>query len=249
MKTLYNLVPNRVFCRIFDKKDTCTSGVYGLHRANSDLMQKEIQRNYQSIADTLGANTLFTLNQVHGNTVIDVDLLAKPLNPEPIGDALLTTQPQRILGVLTADCVPVLLSDTEGKVIGAAHCGWKSTKAHLLQNLVEHLQKKGGTSFRALIGPSIQWSSYEVDRHFYHAFLDDNSSYNRFFKPSQQARHYLFNLPALVKHQLQTLGIHDILHLDFDTYSMADRYPSFRRDTHQGLPKAKNNILSTIFIR
>ena len=243
-----NLVPNCVFYRIFDRLDTISTGEYGFYRSQEPSKKDIIKRNHQSIVNLLGASQLLILNQVHGNHVVDADTL-DDFSQEPMADAAVTTRHQLILGIQTADCVPVLLSDEEGIAIGAAHCGWRSTKADILKNLVMMLKAKGAQSLKALIGPSIQWESYEVDHAFYDAMMNDDTNYHRLFKPSSRIHDYLFNLPGLVRMKLEAIGVTHIQHIQEDTYSNPKRYPSFRRDTHEGLGKKHNNILSTIFIR
>lgn len=148
----------------------------------------------------------------------------------------------------TADCVPVLLTSMKGEVIGAAHCGWPSSKANIIAKLVKMMHDKGAKEIKGLIGPSIQQYSYEVGPEYYESFIKEDATYAKFFKPSKKINHYMFDLPAFVELKLNQAGVVNLIKIKEDTYSMPEKYPSYRRDCHLG-ESYKLNILSTIIIK
>ncbi len=184
-----------------------------------------------------GTNRLATLKQVHSATCITVDETYEPAS-RPEADALATREPGIILGILTADCVPVLLYDPVARVIGAAHAGWKGAFGGVAGSTVEAMRTLGSqpADIAAAVGPSILQTNYEVDCAFREMFLAQNPVWERFFLPSpaHPATHFLYDNRAYVEQALRDAGINHIDHLANDTYAQADRYYSFRRATHHG---------------
>lgn len=192
-----------------------------------------ISKNREIVAKALGANTPpLTCFQVHSNNVITVD---KPWawQDSPEADALVTTQKNIPIGVLTADCLPVLFADKKQHVIGAAHAGWKGARAGVLENTVEAMRALGATDIIATIGAAIAQPSYEVGAEFYQQFMDDDASNGVFFSPSSVSGHYLFNLPGYAKRRLQKKGLEQITILPYDTYVLEKQFYSYRRATHR----------------
>lgn len=184
------------------------------------------------------------LRQVHGTNVVNVDSNTD-LEFEETADASVTTMTGVSLGIQTADCVPVLFSCSEGEVIGAAHCGWRSVKADLVRAVADRMRIQGAKCIKAVIGPSIQQFSYEVDEQYYQDFMNDTKANAAYFIPSVKRGHYMFDLPTYVKQKLIDENIEITAHINEDTYSMEDKYPSYRRDFHAGR-KYSQNILSVI---
>ncbi len=241
------MIKNKVYYKIFDKNFQHLTHVYSLHKATDAAKLAEIKDNLSQVKQTLGTQQLVVLKQTHSNTVIDADDM-KDCDQQVEGDGLVTTKPGVALGILTADCVPVLISSSDSKVIGAAHCGWKGAKNNIIANLIEQMKSKGASSFKTIIGPSIAQESYEVAEDYYQNFISDNQIYKQFFIVSNKPNHYMFDLSSLVVWQLNRLNITHILKVDEDTYSNLDKYPSYRRDCHQGRQN-RYNILSTIMIQ
>jgi len=207
----------------------------------------EIEKNLQVIKGEFSSPNILILDQVHGNIVVDADEL-NDFHANPTADAAITTKGGLVLAVQTADCVPVLVASTDGKVIGAAHCGWKGTKSEIIAELAKKMKEKGAKSIKALIGPSIQQYSYEIDQKYYEDFISQKHDYNQFFIPSKNPGHHMFDLPGLVKLKLEEAGITEIEISSEDTYSLPDKYPSRRRDYHQGREYSKH-ILSALVIK
>ena len=153
----------------------------------------------------------------------------------PQVDAFVTATPGLLIGVVTADCAPVLLADAEAGVVAAAHAGWRGAKSGVLATTVDAMVALGADRGRiaAAIGPTIAQASYEVDAAFFAAFCADDADNARFFVAGKPA-HYQFDLPAFVTHNLQKSGVSKIENLALDTYADPARFYSFRRATHRG---------------
>jgi hypothetical protein len=246
---LSELISNKVYYKIFDKDYKDSSHIYNKLKHTDEAKLAEVENNIQSIKKYLAVDQLVVLNQIHGISVLDADqYLSSNFEPELGADASITTKSGIALAIQTADCVPVLLSSTDGKVIGAAHCGWRSAKSGIIEVLVEKMKQKGSVEFKALIGPAIKQDSYEVDSVYYEGFVADCADYSRFFIPSSNPNRYMFDLPGFVVLLLNQLGVNDVHDLGEDTYANPSKYPSYRRSFHGG-ESHKHNILSTILIR
>jgi len=147
---------------------------------------------------------------------------------------MVTNRPGLILGVVTADCAPVLLADTDAGVIGAAHAGWRGAQGGVLENAVTAMERLGAQRHRivAAIGPAIAQASYEVDARFRENFAGADE---RFFIAGR-AGHWQFDLESYVAGRLGSSGVGKIEPLGLDTYRNEARFFSYRRATHRGEP-------------
>jgi polyphenol oxidase len=179
---------------------------------------------------------LVTVYQVHSADVVEAAAWSDDARPK--ADAIVTDRPGLLLGILTADCAPVLFADTEAGVIGAAHAGWKGAIGGVTDATIAAMEKLGAKRDRiaAAIGPCIARASYEVDAGFLSRFTEVDPENERFFADGQRSGHHQFDLEAYVAHRLARAGIMRVAALGIDTYSQADRYYSFRRATHAGEP-------------
>lgn len=179
---------------------------------------------------------LVTLHQIHSNRAVVAGDWTDDNRPE--ADALVTDQPGVILGILTADCGPVLLADREAGVIGAAHAGWKGALTGVLDSVVMAMEQLGAERERisAAIGPSIGRRSYEVDEAFVRRFFEASEDCEHFFASGQREGHYQFDLEGYITMRLAQAGVRSIEALGEDTYSQPDRFFSYRRTTHAGEP-------------
>jgi polyphenol oxidase len=179
---------------------------------------------------------LVTLHQVHS---ADALIATAPwLDKErPHADALATDRPGLLLGILTADCTPVLLADKQAGVVGAAHAGWKGALGGVTDSVIATMVTLGADRSRivAAIGPTIARVSYEVDDSFARRFEESDPANERFFTPGRKG-HQQFDLESYVATRLADAGIGRIEALGLDTYADADRFFSFRRATHRGEP-------------
>jgi YfiH family protein len=155
----------------------------------------------------------------------------------PRADALVTDRPGILLGIVTADCAPILFADREAGVIGAAHAGWKGAIGGVTDRTIAAMASLGARRERivAAIGPTIAQPSYEVDAAFRDRFLADDPTSTRHFAQGRPG-HWQFDLPAFVGARLIAGGLDAIADLALDTYAAADRFYSFRRATHRGEP-------------
>lgn len=180
--------------------------------------------------------TLVTLHQVHSADVIHV---TEPIatDARPKADAMVTDRPGLLLGVLGADCPPILFADEGAQIIGAAHSGWKGAFAGVGEATVAAMERLGADRNRivAAIGPCIQQKSYEVDSGFFIRFCETDGANERFFREGR-ADHYQFDLEGFIAARLAACGIGTVHVSGADTYSDAEGYYSFRRATHRSEP-------------
>lgn len=163
-------------------------------------------------------------------------------------DGMVCTNPELVLGIGTADCLPVLMADYKHGVIGAAHAGWRGAVRGVVENtlnlMLEHGAKRDDIA--AALGPCIQQMSFEVGAEVRNECIGSNSAYVAFFKPGKDPEHFQFDLEGLVKYRLKEFGIKNITASGIDTYSDEENYFSFRRDTHRGLIKAEKDFAGQV---
>lgn len=188
----------------------------------------------RAVEAVLPGASLVTLHQVHSPDAIAVTA-PYPDDARPHADALATATPGLLLGILTADCAPVLLADREAGVVGAAHAGWKGALGGVTDSVVAAMEGLGAHRDRiaAAVGPCIARASYEVDEAFFRRFCEADSENERFFLDGR-AGHHQFDLEAYVGARLAAAGIGRVELLGEDTYANAEAYFSFRRATHRG---------------
>ena len=190
----------------------------------------------RAIAAVLPGAALVTLHQVHSADAVTV---TAPFADEarPHADALVTDRPGLLLGILTADCAPVLLADRAAGVVGAAHAGWKGALGGVTDATIAAMEALGAARDRivAAIGPCIARASYEVDEAFLIRFCEADPENERFFADGRPGRHQ-FDLEAYVAARLAAAGLGRIEALGLDTYADETRFFSYRRGTHRGEP-------------
>ena len=173
--------------------------------------------------------------QVHGATVLEAGTWTDDDRPQ--ADALVTDRPGVLLGILTADCAPILFADVEAGVVGAAHAGWKGALGGVAQATIEAMERLGASRARiaAAIGPTIARASYEVDEAFMDRFLKADPATERCFAEGPSGKPH-FDLPAFLLHRLAGAGLRKVEALGLDTYARPDDFYSFRRATHRVEP-------------
>jgi YfiH family protein len=179
---------------------------------------------------------LVTLRQVHSAVALSV---IAPFEDDrrPSADAMVTDRPGLVLGILTADCAPVLFADPEAGVIGAVHAGWKGAHGGVIQSTVAEMERLGARRDRiaAAVGPCIARRSYEVDDAFLRRFIDSEREDERFFSGGRDG-HHQFDLEGFVLSRIAAAGLGRVEALGEDTYSQPERFFSYRRATHEGEP-------------
>lgn len=178
---------------------------------------------------------LVSLYQIHSPTCLVVD---KPWGPDerPQADAMVTRSPGLALGILTADCAPVLFADARAKVIGAAHAGWKGAKGGVIEATLARMVELGAKTERivAAIGPCIAMRSYEVGPEFPAPILAEDERTRDFFAPSRRDGHFLFDLAGYVGHRLAKAGVEVVARCPNDTRAEEARFFSYRRACLRG---------------
>jgi YfiH family protein len=183
----------------------------------------------------LSGDALLTVYQTHSTEVIVAE---KPWPPDqaPRADAIVTRRRGLGLGVLTADCAPVLFADPKAGVVAAAHAGWRGARAGILEAAIKTMAGLGARPAQIVagIGPCIRQESYEVGAEFHDAFLADDPANADFFKPSPRPRHFQFDLPGYVRRRLERFGLASVDALAMDTCADERRFFSYRRATKRG---------------
>ncbi|MBV1886150.1 MAG: peptidoglycan editing factor PgeF [Parvibaculaceae bacterium] len=222
----------------FTRANGVSQGIYrGLNcGAGSNDKREHVIENRKRVASNLhiAPEDLVSAHQIHSPRTVYV---SDPWNigNGPQADAMVTDQPGIGLGILTADCTPVLLADAKRPIIGAAHAGWKGAVGGVLESVVEEMEKRGAqrASLIATIGPSISQENYEVGQDFKEQFLAQDPNSDQWFKAGKNETHFQFNLPGFVGNRLAQLGIGTIEDMDLCTYADEKRFFSYRRTTHR----------------
>lgn len=220
----------------FTRLGGASSGIFaGLNcgTGSSDLAEcVTINRTRAAAALGVGPGALVTVHQVHSADVLDV---TGPIaGTAPKADGLVTATPGVALGVLTADCQPVLFSDAEAGVVGAAHAGWKGALAGVLEATVAAMERLGARRERisAVIGPTISQRAYEVGPEFFETFLAEDPDSVRYFASGAGDRMH-FDLPGYGLHRLREAGVGQAEWTRHCTYSDPVHFYSYRRSVHE----------------
>jgi purine-nucleoside/S-methyl-5'-thioadenosine phosphorylase / adenosine deaminase len=198
---------------------------------------KQVAANRARVADHLGAQhtDVVTLYQVHGATALCVDA---PVSKQdrPKADAVVTRTPGLAVGVLTADCAPVLFADPQARVVAAAHAGWRGAVAGILEATIAQMEQQGAerARIRAAIGPAINQDSYEVGPEFEAGLLDGCPDNARFFARANSTARAHFDLPGYVESRLLAANLGKLERLSPCTYENESLFYSFRRSQHRG---------------
>lgn len=220
----------------FTRRGGASSGIFqGLNCGMGSSDQREaVSLNRARVAEAMAVQpeALIGVHQVHSPHVA---VISGPTAERPKADAMVTNASGVALGILTADCQPVLFCDAEAGVIGAAHAGWRGALDGVLEATVGAMEDLGARRDRvvAVIGPSISQRAYEVGPEFFEDFIQQDPDHARFFS-NGQGDHFLFDLPGLGLHLLRKAGIAQAEWTRHCTYSDPDRFYSYRRTTHAG---------------
>ena len=219
----------------FTRKGGASSGVFSSLNCGfgSSDQTDMVAINRARVAEKLGmsANALVTVHQHHSADVVTIDA---PLSNAIKADAMVTASPGLALGIMTADCQPVLFADKTAGVIGGAHAGWKGALGGILEATVDAMVALGASkdNISAAIGPSISQKAYEVGPEFFDTFLAEDDTSARFFANGQDDR-YQFDLIGYGLKRLRDTGISHAEWIGHCTYSDPDRFFSYRRSVHK----------------
>lgn len=198
-----------------------------------------VTENRGMVAQEMGVPeaNLLSLYQVHGNTCLFIE---EPFSGQnrPRADAFVTDRSDIALGILTADCGPVLLYGEKADgapIIGAVHAGWGGALKGVCEATVQMMVEKGARleTLRASVGPCIGPASYEVSEDFADAFLEQAEANEHYFKSASREGHLMFDLPGYIASRLAAAGVRHVSLIGLDTYSDALRFFSYRRTTHR----------------
>jgi len=235
----------------FTREGGFSSGIFASMNvglgSGDDIEMVKKNRAKAALALGVAADHLVSAYQVHGN---DVAVVTGPLAERPKVDGLVTNTPGVALGILTADCGPLLFADSEAGVIGAAHAGWKGALFGVWQTTLEAMERLGAKRERIVVvlGPTISQKAYEVGPEFPAPFLEGDKRYAEYFISSVKERHYMFDLPRFLVDRISALGVSNVVDLGLCTYSDAQRFFSYRRATHMH-EKDYGRLLSAIALK
>ncbi len=223
----------------FTRSGGVSNGIYASLNAGpgSNDDTAAVTENRRRIAATLGLAppALRSLYQIHSTDIVEVtdDL---PDAERPKGDAMVCQLPALGLGILTADCIPILFADRHNKIAAAAHAGWKGALGGVMEATVAEMELRGSKreDIVAAIGPAIAQRSYEVGADYREIFVASNTDYADYFVDGARDDHYQFDLPGFVEDRLNESGLVEVENLALDTYSDETRFFSYRRTTHHG---------------
>lgn len=242
---------NAVRHGFFTREGGVSQGIYGSLNTGygSDDDAGKVKENRHRIAAHLGVDndSLLTIHQWHSADAVTAD---KPwdVRKPPKGDAIVTDRPGIAVAVNTADCTPVLFSSGDGRVVGAAHAGWKGAIGGILDATVSRMKELGAKDVHAAIGPTISQMNYEVGPEYRDRFVERDAGSDRFFIPSEKPDHFMFDLPGFVRARLDALELASVEDTALCTYADEQRFFSYRRTVHRGEPDYGRQ-LSAICIR
>lgn len=221
------------FTRAFGVSDGIYAGLNCGHGSDDDTQSVTINRAKVAQAVGLQNDALLSLHQVHSADVVEV---TKPQwdGDRPKADAMVTKTAGIGLGILTADCAPVLFADKTAGVVGAAHAGWKGAIGGVCENTIAAMIGLGAkrADIVATVGPCISQKAYEVGQEFFEVFADENPDYTRFFANGAEGK-MQFDLPSFVLHRLRSADVQADW-VGRCTYSEPQKFFSYRRATHAG---------------
>jgi YfiH family protein len=222
----------------FTRQGGVSSGIYGSLNCGpgSGDSADNVSQNRALVAESLGVppHHLVTLYQVHSPSAVVVDRPWKQTPPE--ADALVTSTPGLAVGVLTADCAPILFCDPQARVVAAAHAGWRGALSGIIDATIAAMEDLGAKRARmvAAIGPAISQKAYEVSTDYVDRFLAEEPDSTAFFITDEISGEPHFDLPAYVFERLSSAGVGAIADLGLCTYCDETRLFSYRRSQHHG---------------
>lgn len=236
----------------FTRRGGVSGGMYAALNVGrgSDDDAAHVAENRERVRRLLGAASLCTPYQVHGARAVRAGLEFDAARP-PEADALVTDIPGVAVGVVTADCVPVLLADPEAGVVAAAHAGWRGTLAGVVESTLTLMETLGArrNAIRAAVGPAIAQDSYEVGEELRDAFLAGSPGDAARFRSGARPGKFLFDLPGTVAARLAAAGVSADLSCARDTLADEARFFSYRRTTQRGEPDYGRQMSAILRLR
>jgi YfiH family protein len=203
--------------------------------SSNDDDKKNVNENRLIAIKNLNLNKkkLILITQTHSSKVIRIT--KNNLDKNIKADGVITSLNNVILGILTADCAPVIIYDDKNKFVCNLHSGWKGSLNNISKTAIKLFDKYQikRKNLTAIVGPCLGAKNYEVDKNFQRMFIKKNIKYSKFFRYKNKKKSY-FNLRALINYQLSELGLKKIYNINRDTYSSENLFFSHRRSTHKG---------------
>lgn len=236
----------------FSRQGGVSEGVYATLNCgygSGDDAAKVTENRARAMAQIeLERDRLVTAYQCHS---AEVAVVETPWEREaaPKVDGLVTREPKLGLGILTADCAPVLMADAKGRAIGAAHAGWRGALDGILEATIEAMIGLGARREAIVvgIGPMIGQRSYEVGPEFPAPFLEQSEDNGDFFYPARREGHFMFDLKGYIARRLGRAGLGRVQILPCDTCAEENRFYSYRRACLRG-ESAYGRGLSVIYL-
>jgi len=232
----------------FSRKNGCSTGIYKSLNCGkgSNDKKKNILQNLKFVSKKIGINykNLILMNQTHSNKAVLIN--KKNKNKKKFKcDALVTQEKNIAIGVLTADCVPIILFDSKSQTIGCIHSGWKGGISGIIENTLKIFDKiNSSNNLIASVGPCIGKNSYEVGKELLKKF-EEESKYNSVFFLKKNNGRFLFNIRGYVNEKLKKQGVKSIDNIKLDTFQDRDKFYSYRRSQILG-EKDYGRCISTI---
>ena len=216
----------------FSRRGGFSSGLYkslNCGKGSKDK-RKNISKNLEYVSKKMYVKKkrLILMHQTHSNKVVEIN--EKNLDKNIVSDAMITRYKKVALGVLTADCVPILVYDKRNKIIGCIHAGWRGALSGIIKKTIIKIKRKNSRyDIFASVGPCISIKSYEVDLNFYKKFLAKAKKNGKYFK-SKNKNKKIFNLREYVNDKLVDLNV-KVDHINRDTYREKKNFFSYRRSS------------------
>ena len=217
----------------FSRKNGFSTGIYKSLNCGtgSNDNRENVSKNLEFVSQKIGCDkkSLITLNQTHSNKVVyfeNENSVKNKLN----GDAIVTRIKNIGIGILTADCAPILIYDPQKKIIGCIHSGWKGAVNGIIKNTIKKFIELNSNvnDLIAVVGPCINKKNYEVKNDFYKKFISKNDNYDKFFDKVDSNK-YFFDLRNFINKEISNLNIKNIENIEMDTVSNKDFFYSYRR--------------------
>ena len=225
----------------FTREGGVSGGIYASRNCGygSRDRRDNVRENRDRSAAELGIDPggLITAHQTHSDRAVAVGVPWQPQDT-PKADAIVCDRPGIALGILTADCAPVLFADPDAGVVGAAHAGWRGALTGILDNTVVEMERRGAGRDRilAVIGPRIGRRSYEVGPEFLERFVSEDPANAEHFTRQTDDERPRFDIAGYILRRLSSLGVHRVETVEHDTFVDEARFFSYRRSVKRGEP-------------
>ena len=235
----------------FTRKGGVSDGIYASLNCGfgSADAQANVTENRRRVAGELGvaSSHLITPYQTHSADVV-IATIPWNLNDAPKADAIVTQRKGLAVGILSADCTPVLFADFNAGIIGAAHAGWRGAIGGILEATLEAMVTEGAdlSSIQVSIGPCLHQASFEVGPEFEEQFIETAPEYAQFFTQKTNNIRPQFDLPGFIMHRLSRAGVIGATDLASCTYLNESLFYSYRRNTHKKLPDYGRQISAIV---